>query len=218
MSNEIGRHLGLRQLVDLGPLVQLGHVGCGDAPFELAERPHDFRRAQCQIVPIQQHSVIDWKMAEVISQYFQVVIPYLCVRGVKVDYVEGTVFQAAIGNVVIQAAHLAVREAVAFAQAWPTVAAAHELAGETKLQLHVAQQVGNPIDAEFRSAGFFHPQRVSIIEAKGATHAYALLRQALPDGVLITQPLAEQNLLTDGARILGINVHVAVEQGVEQDS
>ena len=82
MSDEIGCHPGFRQLVDLGSLVQLGHVCRTDPSFEPVEHRDDLRRAQRQIVPIQQDGVIDWEMAEVISQYLQLVILYLCVRGI----------------------------------------------------------------------------------------------------------------------------------------
>ena len=208
-----GRRGTLRQTAILGAAVEVRHRRGVDGAFETRDGPERGRPAPRRVRAVHQDRVVAREEPQIIAQQAQPVPADLGIGGVGVGYVEGPRGESPVSEIVLQPAHLAVGQAVALAQARPPLTPVHELAAETEAQRRVPPEIGDRAHPEPPGERLGHGQGVAVVEAERRGQHQAARRQALAQpraGRLPgSGPLAGQDLLDDGARVLGVDVDLA---------
>lgn len=145
------------------------------------------------------------------------VLADLGVGRVKVGGVDLVRGQGAVREVVVEAPDVALRQPVPIADARPAIDALHELVAETEPQFGMAAQICERPDSQPGRDRLGHTDGVRVVEPEWPAHANAAASQRRPQIGLAADTLVGEDLATDGARVLGINVELVSLERVEED-
>jgi len=136
--DEVGGDGGLGHAIELGARVQGHHRARVDPALEAPESvdgggagpPGD-------VQTVQEDGVVTAEETRVVVQRDEAVLPDLGVGRIQVGRVDRAAGQRAVGEVMVEAAHVALGQVVATAQGRPSVAPAHDLVAEPEAQSRV---------------------------------------------------------------------------------
>ncbi len=132
LGNEGGGDLHVGHALDLHLLVHRAHLVRVDGAPEPGERRDGLGRAPDQILPVQQHRVVDREVVLVVLEDRQVVVRNLGVGRVDVGRVHVARGEPAIGEIVVEPGHVRLRQIVERLEAGPAVGAVEELVVESE--------------------------------------------------------------------------------------
>ena len=188
-----------------------------DAIAKVGERGDHVRRALTQIRAPQVDRFVPWKEMSVVAQQHEVVGLDVGVGRVGVRHLNRASRDGAIGELVRHAPNVVLRQVVGAAQTLPAVAAVQKLVGEAEDEPGVGAQVRDGLDVELLRERLTHGERVVVAEPEVGSHGDAFCSEGGGESAPVVGELATgEDLAGDGARVLGVDVNIAVTERVPQ--
>ncbi len=153
-------------------------------------------------------------MMAIVVEDAEPVLDDLGIGRIEIDHVAVAGVEAAIGDLVVDAAHVSLRQLIRGAQATPAVGAIHEFVAEREAQLRMRSQVGDARDPQARRAFRLHAERVAVVEPQVRAHADAARGERAGERIV---GHAAEDLLRQRAGVFGVDVDLTGGQRAEHD-
>ena len=215
-GNESGGDPRFRPVLQLDRAVQVYHGVFVYASLQFPQPGKGPGMLLLGLETVDVNGLVIGKILLVVYQRPDVVITDLCIRGIQVYDVQTPGDEAAVGQVVIQSAHLLMHQVIVAPQSRPAVLAVHEFITEPQPQFRVAVQVGNGMYAQLLRPVPGHAQYVGVVEAQRRGHPYALAPQYGAQLLRIPCIPVGVDLSAQGPGIFRVDVDIAFQQGIPQ--
>ena len=189
-----------------------------DLPLQPGQRGHRGGRPSRQVRSVEPDAFIRGEETAIVLEDAEPVRADLGVGRVEVGGLDLAGRHRAIGQVMIEAADVALGEPVAIAEARPAVGPLHELVAEGQLQLGMVPQVAERPDAQPGRAGPRASRWRSVsLNPSGRLIPMPRSARAARRPASIADVLARQDLARDRAGVLGIEVQLVGLERMEED-
>ena len=173
--------------------------------------------APLEVEPVEPHRVVPGKETAVVLQQRQAEALDLGVGGIDVGHVDAAGGERAVGQLVLQAAHVARRQAIARREPRETVRPPQEFVREPEAKLRMPRQIAQSAQTVAPRDRAGHGQRVAIVEPDRIAEPDALGGEPVPHLGERKRARAVEDHFLNRPGIVRIRIHAPRAQRLEHD-